>query len=307
MEHVFKPLIDKIDLGFFNIQLYAICILVGVLVGTWLGYQEIKKFNLKQEDLSDGLVYGFIFGILGARLYYVIYEWDNYKDNIISALYIWEGGLAIHGGIIATAIFIYYFTKKRQMDIFKVLEVVVPGFLLAQAFGRWGNFFNQEAHGGVVPGATLDLKRDFLSNTLHLPQFIVDQMYLYGPNGLNYYHPTFFYEMTWNLLGFLIMYFVLRKIKKYWVGECLSFYLVWYSVGRFFIEGMRTDSLMLGSFRVAQLISIVLAIVGIIWFAYRRYKRIFPVSYIEEVERNKDEQTVLVAKNSTEDQSMEEK
>jgi len=287
--HVFDPLSNSIDLGFISVQFYALAILTGILVALWLGYREVKKLRMKPEDLSDGFTYGLILGILGARFYYVIYEWQNYKDDILKAFYIWQGGLAIHGTIIAVAIFLYFFAKKRGLNIFKYIEVLVPGFLLAQGIGRWGNFFNQEAHGGIVPGATLDLRREFLDKTLMLPKFIVNQMYLVGPEGLDYYHPTFLYESLWNIVGFIIMFAVLRNIKKYWIGESLSFYLIWYSLGRFFIEDMRTDSLMLGSIQIARLISIVLAVIGIGWLIFRRVKQIYPVSYKDFVKGDVDE------------------
>ncbi len=149
---------------------------------------------------------------------------------------------------------------------------MAPGFLIAQAAGRWGNFFNQEAHGGVIGGLdtagdviySLDQQRAFLTDTLGLPNFITNNMYLYGPNGLNYYHPTFLYESIWNILGFILM-LVLRRTKIIKQGELLSVYLVWYSTGRFFIEGMRTDSLYIGNtgLRTAQIISILMILGGI--------------------------------------------
>jgi len=289
--HIFQPLPKGIDLGIVTIQYYALAILTGILVALWLAYREVRKLRMNPDDLSDGFSVGLILGILGARFYYVIYEWGHYKNNIISALYIWKGGMAIHGSIIAVAIFLFLYTKKRKLNIYKFIEVLVPGFILAQAFGRWGNFMNQEAHGGPVPGINMDAQRDFLSELLKLPEFVVNQMYLYGPDGLQYYHPTFLYESIWNLTGFIIMFFILRNLKKYWVGESLSFYLVWYSVGRFIIEGMRTDSLYVWGtdIRIAQLISIVLALVGIIWFIYRRVKRIYPVRYKESIHSNKGE------------------
>ena len=283
--HMWDPLKNSLDLGPLSIQFYALAILTGILVALGFGYWEIKKLRMDPDDLSDGFSYGLILGILGARFYYVIYEWSSYKNDIISVFYIWKGGMAIHGTIIAVAIFLYFYTKKKKVSIFKFIEVLVPGFLLAQAFGRWGNFMNQEAHGGIVPGLTLDLRREFLSNTLKLPEFIVNQMYLYGPQGLDYYHPTFLYESMWNVLGFLIMFFLLRRIKNYWVGEALSFYLIWYSIGRFFIENMRTDSLMIGDIQIARLTSIVLVLVGIAWFVFRRVKKIYPIRYREYIDQ----------------------
>ena len=191
--HVYNPLRNSLDLGPLSFQFYALAIMTGILVALWLAYREVKKLRLNPDDLSDGFVWGLLLGLGGARCYYVIYEWNVYKADPIRAFYIWEGGLAIHGVIIAVAIFLYFYTKKRGLNIFKYIEVLTPGFILAQAFGRWGNFFNQEAHGGMIDGATLDIKRSFLESTLHLPQLIVDQLYLWGPDGLSYSHPTFFY------------------------------------------------------------------------------------------------------------------
>ncbi len=283
--HVFNPLKNSLDLGPLSFQFYAIAIMTGILTALWLAYREVKKLRENPDDLSDGFTWGLVYGILGARMYYVLYEWQSYASDPIRAFYIWEGGLAIHGTILAVSVFLYFYTKKRNLNIFHYIEVLVPGFILAQAIGRWGNFFNQEAHGGMIDGATLDIKRSFLESTLHLPKFIVDQMYLWGPDGLSYYHPTFFYEFAWNMTGFIVMFFILRRIRKYWIGDALSFYLVWYSFGRFFIEGMRTDSLYVWNtdIRMAQLISVVLIIVGLAWFAFRRYKKIYAVSYKEYV------------------------
>lgn len=282
--HNYNPLPNTLDLGPLSLSFYALAIVMGILVALYLGYQQARKLGLNENDLSDGFFWGLILGVLGTRVYYVIFQWPRYASNPISALYIWQGGLAIHGAIIFVAVYLVYYTKKRNLNIYKYLEVLVPGFLLAQAFGRWGNFFNQEAYGGVVPGLTLDARRAFLSETLLLPDFITNNMYLLGPSGLDYYHPTFLYESIWNVIGFLIMFFVLRKLKGYFTGDVLSFYLVWYSVGRLFIEPLRTDSLMLGDFRVAQLISVLMIIAGVALFVVRRQKQLFPVSYQSLVE-----------------------
>jgi phosphatidylglycerol:prolipoprotein diacylglycerol transferase len=282
--HNFNPYPNTLDLGPLSLSFYALAIVTGILVALYLGYAQVRKLGLNENDLSDGFFWGLILGVIGTRVYYVIFEWARYADDPISAFYIWEGGLAIHGAIIFVAVFLFFFTRKRKLNIFQYLEVLVPGFLLAQAFGRWGNFFNQEAHGGVVPGLTLDARRAFLSETLFIPDFITNNMYLMGPSGLDYYHPTFLYESLWNLAGFLLMFFVLRKIKGYFTGDVLSFYLIWYSIGRFFIEGLRTDSLYLGDIRVAQLISVLLIITGVALFVVRRVREIYPVSYQSIVE-----------------------
>lgn len=277
--HNYNPLPNTLDIGPLSLSFYALAIVTGILVALYLGYAQVRKLGLKEDDLSDGFFWGLILGVIGTRVYYVAFEWQRYANDPISALYIWEGGLAIHGAILFVAVFLIFYTRKRKLNLFQFLEVLVPGFLLAQAFGRWGNFFNQEAHGGLVPGLNLDARRAFLSETLFLPDFITNNMYLIGPSGLDYYHPTFLYESVWNLAGFLIMFFVLRKIKGYFAGDVLSFYLVWYSLGRFFIEGLRTDSLYLGDIRVAQLVSVILLLAGVALFVLRRVKKLYPVSY----------------------------
>jgi phosphatidylglycerol:prolipoprotein diacylglycerol transferase len=283
--HNYNPLPNSLEIGPVSLSLYALAIVTGILVALFLGYQQVRKLGLNENDLSDGFFYGLILGVLGTRVYYVIFEWPRYASDPITALYIWRGGLAIHGAIIVVAVFLFYFTRKRNLNVFQYLEVLVPGFLLAQAFGRWGNFFNQEAHGVLVPGLSLDARRAFLSETLFLPDVITNNMYLIGPLGLDYYHPTFLYESLWNLVGFLIMFFVLRKLKGYFTGDVLSFYLIWYSVGRFFIEGLRTDSLFVGDIRVAQLVSVLMVGAGIALFVLRRQRQIYPVSYQSLVEK----------------------
>ncbi|MCK5762089.1 MAG: prolipoprotein diacylglyceryl transferase, partial [Candidatus Izimaplasma sp.] len=207
------------------------------------------------------------------RLWYVIFEWEQYRYDLIKIISITDGGLAIHGGVITAFISVYFYSKYKKIDFLRTFDIVAPGFLIAQAFGRWGNFFNQEAHGGVIGGMTtgnpvlsLDNQRAFLSDTLHLPNFITNNMYLYGPDGLNYYHPTFLYESVWNITGFIIM-ILLRRTKLIRSGDLLPIYLIWYSIGRFFIEAMRTDSLYIGStgLRTAQITSLLLIALGIVF------------------------------------------
>jgi len=191
--------------------------------------------------------------IVGARLYYVIFNLDYYAKDLISIFKVWEGGLAIHGGIITGLIFVIFYCKKHKVNTFLVSDITVVSLIIAQAIGRWGNFFNSEAYGSKV---TLD----FLKG-IYLPQFIIDGMYI---NGV-YYHPTFLYEFIWNFVGFIIMVIIRRTryIKK---GQITAFYLMWYSFGRFFIESLRMDSLMFKEFKVAQIMSVVLFIIGFILF-----------------------------------------
>ena len=171
--------------------------------------------------------------------------------------------------------FNYIFCKKRNVSIWLTADIASASFIIAQAIGRWGNFMNQEAHGGVVPGATLDAQREILQS-LFIPEFIVNNMYINGA----YYHPTFLYESLWNIIGFLIIIFILRKLSKLLVGEIAAFYAIWYSIGRYIVEGMRTDSLMLTeSIRMAQFISIVTVLLVAGGVIYRRMAKKNLVTY----------------------------
>ena len=208
-----------------------------------------------------------------------MFEWDQYKNDLVRILQISDGGLAIHGGVITAFVSVYFYTKFKKIDFLRAFDLVAPGFLIAQAFGRWGNFFNQEAHGGVIGGVesgspvlSLDNQRAFLTETLHLPDYITNNMYLYGPDGLNYYHPTFLYESAWNLAGFILL-LILRRTKIIRTGDLLPIYLIWYSTGRFFIEAMRTDSLYIGNteLRTAQITSLVLIAGGIAFMLFNHF------------------------------------
>ncbi|MDV2887436.1 prolipoprotein diacylglyceryl transferase, partial [Alkalihalophilus pseudofirmus] len=171
---------------------------------------------------------------------------------------IWGGGIAIHGALIGSVITAIVFTRKRGISFWKLADIAAPSIILGQAIGRWGNFMNQEAHGREVT-------RSFLEG-LHLPDFIINQMYIHGA----YYHPTFLYESIWDFAGFLLL-ILLRRVNLR-RGELFLSYVIWYSIGRYFVEGMRTDSLMLGSLRMAQMISIALIIGAVIILVYRRKK-----------------------------------
>lgn len=246
-----KPVI--IEIGSIKIYWYSVMILIGIVSATMIIIKESKKFNISKEKITDLLFYTIIIGCIGARIYYVLFNMDYYKNNIIDIFKVWEGGLAIHGGIIAGVIFIIYYTKKYNLKTIKILDICIPGLLIGQAIGRWGNFFNREAHGPIT---TLSI----LQNQ-HLPEFIIEGMNING----NYYLPTFLYESIWCILG-LIIIIIVRKIKITRTGMITGFYLIWYGIGRHIIEGYRTDSLMLYNFKQAQLISIIMIIIGIIIF-----------------------------------------
>ena len=271
MQHVYNPLSNELfSIGPITIYLYSFMILTGVIVALIMGILEGKKLGIKSELILDGITIILPLSIIGTRLWYVAFAWDQYRDDLMRIFRFSEGGLAIHGGFFTAVISTIIYTKIRKINLFRVIDLLAPGFLIGQAFGRWGNFFNQEAHGGVIGGISngqpilnWDQQREFLSQTLRLPQFIVNNMYLRGPQGLNYYHPTFLYESIWNLVGLGII-LVLRRTRFVRSGDFLGFYLIWYSVGRFFIEAMRTDSLYIGNtgLRTAQVVSILMILGG---------------------------------------------
>ena len=244
-----------ISLGFISIHLYSICLMVGVIVGYYLIVRESGRHGFDIDDVGNMMFYAIIFGIIGARIYYCLFNLDYYLSSPLSIFKVWEGGLAIHGGIIAGFFTILYYCKKKKYNLLLVLDFIVVGLIIAQAIGRWGNFFNGEAHGPIT---TLSyLKR------LFLPNFIIRGMYIDG----FYYIPTFLYESLWCLLGFIIMYLV-RSKKIIKVGYLSSFYFIWYGIERFFVESLRTDSLMLFNLKVAQIISLFMIIIGIVIFIY---------------------------------------
>ena len=264
-----------LQLGPITIYWYAVFIMSGVALGLFLAIREGKKMGINSEFFYDLVTYGLPISIIGARIYYVAFSWDYYSLQPEDIIKIWQGGIAIHGAIIAAFIFGYFFCKKRKVSFWLVADIASVSFIIAQAIGRWGNFMNQEAHGGVVPGATLDAQREFLQS-LFIPDFIVNNMYINEA----YYHPTFLYESLWNMVGFLFIVFVLRKLPKLLVGEIAAFYAVWYSIGRYMVEGMRTDSLMLTeSIRMAQFISITTIVLVLILVIYRRLAKKNLITY----------------------------
>lgn len=249
-----------VSIGSIHIQWYAICILFGAFLAYLLGQYRFKQLGYDKEILSD-YFYALLFvGIIGARLWYVVFSFDYYISRPIEIFAVWQGGLAIQGGILSGLVYSYYFFKKWNIPFLIAGDAIMPGILIAQACGRWGNFFNQEAFG---EGVSLQ----FLQS-LHLPDFIIEHMYI---NGV-YHHPTFLYESIGNVLAFLLIVGVIRKFQKYEGIQFFS-YFIFYGIVRFFVEGLRTDSLMLGSFRMAQVISIVFIVAGIVGIIYQHYRK----------------------------------
>lgn len=240
-----------LELGPLTIYWYSVFILLAFIVGYGLVAKEFKKHGLSLSFLNDYFFYLVPVVIIGARIYYVIFEWKYYANNLTEIIAIWHGGLAIHGGIIAGIIFTVFYTKKHKIDTLKLMDMAAPALILGQALGRWGNFFNGEAYGPVTTLTHLQ--------NLHIPNFIIEGMKI---NGI-YYEPTFFYESMICLLGFVII-LIIRNFKKIKVGQISSLYFIIYGAARFFIEGLRQDSLMMGTIRVAQLVSILMILVGIV-------------------------------------------
>jgi len=255
------------ELGPLSVNWYGLIIVTGMILAIYLTINEGEKRGVSEDFIVDTAFWTLPLGILGARLFYVLFELEHYIGDPLSIFYVWEGGLAIYGGIIGGLAAVYWRCKKEGVPLLLITDILAPYVLLAQAIGRWGNFINQEAHGGEV-------SRQFLES-LMLPEFIIEGMYINGA----YYHPTFLYESVWSIIGVVVL-LVLRSRTQFLLrGETTASYLIWYGVGRFFIEGMRTDSLYLGPIRISQLLSLILVILGIGFIIYQRRYRYPKPSY----------------------------
>lgn len=242
-----------LDLGAIKIYWYSIILLIAFFIGGSLALREAKKNKISENFMTNYFFYLVPTVIIGARLYFVLFNLDYYMHSPIEMLKVWEGGLAIHGGIIAGILFTYYYTKKYKVRFLRMLDIASVSLLIGQAIGRWGNFMNKEAFGPITTIEALKKQP--------IPNFVISGMKIGGV----YHLPTFYYESVWCLIGFISMLF-LKKWKKLKVGNLTSFYLVWYGFGRFFIEGLRQDSLMFGPIKAAQMVSVFMIVIGIIMF-----------------------------------------
>lgn len=282
--------IDPVALSLGPISIYWYGVIMGsaALLGLWLSVREANRRGVDGELIIDMMVWVIPSAIIGARLYYVLFQWDYYVFNPASIIAVWEGGLAIHGGLIGAFLAGYIYLRKKKQSFLLMADIIAPSIILGQAIGRWGNFINQEAYGGEVTRAFLE--------GLHLPNWLIEQMNIQG----TYYHPTFLYESIWNLIGFVL--FILLRFVPLKRGEIFFGYLIWYSLGRFFIEGLRMDSLTFngpewlesflaliwspmnllfepgilegGNIRIAQLISLTLILIGVASIVWRRLKNV---------------------------------
>lgn len=240
-----------IELFGFQIKYYSIFILLGVISAIHLINREAKKFDINEDFILNLIFWGLIFGFIGARLYYVLFNFSYYGYNIKEIFMVWRGGLAIHGGIIFGFITLYFYTYKYKARTVRYLDIITPGLIIGQVIGRWGNFFNQEAHGAAT---TIEYLQK-----IKVPNFIIEGMNI---NGV-YYLPTFYFE---SLLLFVALGYILYKRRNKYtkVGTVSAIYLISYSVIRFVIEATRTDALLIGNYKVAQIISILMFVIGII-------------------------------------------
>ena len=240
------------QLGPLTIHFYGAIIALGLVLAVLYASRRSREFGIKEDDLLDGVLWVTPFAILCARAYYCLFSWEQYAANPIKVLYIWEGGLAIYGGVIGAVVGVLVFCHVKKIRTATILDLVLLGFLIGQSLGRWGNFFNREAFGAE----TDTFLRMGLMNRY--------------TGEVTYYHPTFLYESVWNAAGFLRLHLLAKK-RKY-DGQIALGYAAWYGLGRTFIEGLRTDSLYWGPFRVSQLlaaVSCLAAVAVLIWQMFR--------------------------------------
>lgn len=297
------------SIGDIHVRWYGIILGTAALVGLLLAVQEGKRFGIKPEFFMDLLLLGVPSAVICARIYYVAFTWDEYKNNLVDVFKIWNGGIAIYGALIGAFLCGFFYFRYKGYPFWRLVDICAPALIAGQMIGRWGNFMNQEAYGGPV-------EESFLRNTLHLPDFIVNQMYV-ASEGV-YHHPAFLYESLWSLVGLIIL-IVIRRQKFLRAGELVAIYFIWYSIGRFFIEGIRTDSLAFqgpgalgslmdalwtpmtwlgfeqgfldpayGDVRISQLLAVLLVIAAVIFIVVRRVNGWATVRYNDPIVSTKE-------------------
>ncbi|GIP24525.1 prolipoprotein diacylglyceryl transferase [Paenibacillus sp. J22TS3] len=294
------------SIGELHVRWYGLILGTAALVGLLLAVREGKRFGIPPEFFMDLVLFGVPSAIIGARIYFVAFKWEDYKNNLWDVFKIWEGGIAIYGALIGAIICAVIYVRRKGYNFWRIADICAPGLIVGQLIGRWGNYVNQEAYGGPTT-------ETFLRDHLHLPSFIVDQMNVQGV----FHHPTFLYESLWNLVG-LVLLFVLRRQKFLRAGELFMSYFIWYSIGRFFIERLRTDSLAFkgpdwlasfvdalwapmkalgfepgaldpqyGNVRISQLLAILIIIAAIVLMIYRRKTGKADARYSDPIIRTK--------------------
>lgn len=260
-------------IGSIQIHWYGVIIACGVVLALIVAIREGKRQGIPEDDFYDYLLWALPIAIICARIYYVVFQWSYYANHPEEIIAIWDGGIAIYGAIIGGLIVMYLFCRSRKIRLWTMLDVVSPAVIMAQGIGRWGNFMNQEAFGRITSRAAMKAQ--------HIPNWIINQMYIQGA----YRVPTFLYESVWDLSGFILLVLLRHRHHLFKRGEIFLAYIGWYSAGRFVIEGMRTDSLMLGSLRISQVLSALLFVAVIITWVMRRRNHNRPLSwYVESKE-----------------------
>ncbi len=258
------------NLGGIQVHWYGIIIASAVVLATILAVQEAKRRRIDPDSIYDLILWALPVAIITARMYYVIFEWGYYQNHVDEIVRVWDGGIAIYGALIGAGIVVYLFCRANWIPVWLMLDIIAPVLIMAQGIGRWGNFMNQEAFGRITSLAFLQ--------SLHLPHFIIQQMLIDGA----YRQPTFLYESLWDILGFIVLMSLRHKKHLFKQGEVFLSYVIWYAFGRFFVEGMRTDSLMLLGIRVSQWLSVILFIgaIGILVFRRKSMRERLP-DYLE--------------------------
>ena len=277
----FNPSRVAFSIGSKPIYWYGIIIAAGFLLAVYYAMRRADQFGLTQDNIIDMLICAVPLAIIGARAYYCLFSWNLYKDDPIRVLYIWEGGLAIYGGVIGAVIGLFLYTKVKKVKTSALLDVGGLGLLIGQSIGRWGNFMNREAFGAQTDS--------FL------------RMGLTDANGATIYvHPTFLYESVWNAIGLLLLHFYSKRRK--FDGQIFLMYLGWYGLGRMFIEGLRTDSLYVGSsnLRVSQLLAGICFLAVVIFLVYDKIFREHDPRdlYVNQVAQRKAEEAVAAAEDA---------
>ncbi|UQB01152.1 prolipoprotein diacylglyceryl transferase [Pediococcus pentosaceus] len=258
------------NLGGIQVHWYGIIIASAVVLATILAVQEAKRRRIDPDSIYDLILWALPVAIITARMYYVIFEWGYYQNHVDEIVRVWDGGIAIYGALIGAGIVVYLFCRANWIPVWLMLDIIAPVLIMAQGIGRWGNFMNQEAFGRITSLTFLQ--------SLHLPHFIIQQMLIDGA----YRQPTFLYESLWDILGFIVLMSLRHKKHLFKQGEVFLSYVIWYAFGRFFVEGMRTDSLMLLGIRVSQWLSVILfsGAIGVLVFRRKSMRERLP-DYLE--------------------------
>ncbi|WP_367342565.1 prolipoprotein diacylglyceryl transferase [Limosilactobacillus sp.] len=260
--------------GAIQVHWYGIFIGSAVIIALWLAVREGHRQGLDEDVFYDYLLWALPIAIICARIYYVVFQWPYYALHPDEIIAIWDGGIAIYGAIIGGFFVLYFYCRHHHLSAWQLLDIIAPTVIMAQGIGRWGNFMNQEAFGRITTRAAL------LSQ--HIPHWIINQMLISG----HYRVPTFLYESLWDLVGFALLMILRHRRHLFKRGEVFLSYVLWYATGRFFIEGMRTDSLMLGPIRISQLLSLVFFVAALVILITRRRQKRLPWYLVKGENKN---------------------